>query len=51
MIRFNPWIVILVIGIPAIYALIMLIVQIVPYLTRKPGRNELIDEEPEELGS
>ncbi|MGV3613052.1 MAG: hypothetical protein ACO1N0_18975 [Fluviicola sp.] len=52
MIGFNPRIILLIIGIPVLYALTMMIFQIVRYFVRKSGNDasndQLSDEDPED---
>lgn len=44
MLSFNPWILIAIIGIPALYALVMLIIQVVRYFSHPDPDDELIDD-------
>ncbi len=44
MIGFNPWIIICLIGIPLVYALTMMVFQIVRYFIRKSGNDESTDQ-------
>ena len=52
MIGFNPLIIILIIGIPVLYALTMMAFQIIRYFVRKSGNDssndQLLDEAPED---